>query len=105
MIIFRPHRLGMTISEAMEQAKEFKDAEEMKEYIVKLWHKDWNGTKDLFTADDIVINEKSAVQDDRIGWKDSMYVCIKRMGDEDYIKKYGTPQCIGMCATEYRSKC
>lgn len=50
----------------------------------------------------IVINDESTVNDGRIGWEDSKYVCVKRMGDEDYIQKYGTPQCIGMCATKYR---
>ena len=30
-----------------------------------------------------------------------MYVCIKRFGNEDYVEKYGAPQCIGMCATDY----
>ena len=100
MIIFRPHR--KLLDEAMAEAKEFNTVEEMKEHIVKLWHEGWGGYKELFTVDDIVINEESAVNDERIGWEDSMYVCVKRMGDEDYMKKYGTPQCIGMCATKYR---
>lgn len=102
MIIFRPHRMGMDIGEAMAEAKEFDNVEEMKEYIVKLWHEDWSGPKELFTADDIVIDESFVVNDDRIGWKNSMTVCVKRMGDEDYMKKYGAPQAIGVCATKYR---
>jgi len=101
MIIFRPHRMGMDIGEAMEKAKEFNTVDEMKEYIVELWQ-GGSGSPTLFTIDDIVINKESAVNDTRIGWEDSMYVCVKRMGDEDYIEKYGTPQCIGMCATKYR---
>lgn len=100
MIIFRPHRGGL--AESMAEAKEFNTVEEMKEHIVKLWHEGWGGPKDLFTADDIVIDESSVVNDNRIGWEDAMYVCVKKMGDEDYMKKYGTPQCIGMCATKYR---
>ena len=102
MVIFRPHRLGMDIGEAMAQSKEFNNVEEMKEYIVKLWHEGYGGPKELFTVDDIVIDKASAVNDKRIGWEDSMYVCVKRMGDEEYIKKHGTPQCIGMCATKYK---
>ena len=102
MIIFRPHRMGIDIGEAMAEAKEFNTVEEMKEHIVKRWHEGWGGPEELFTADDIVINEESAVNDDRIGWEDSMYVCVKRMGDEDYMKKHGIPQCIGMCATKYK---
>ncbi len=103
MIIFRPHRMGMDIGEAMADAKEFDSVEEMKKYIVKI-HEGLSGSKELFTTDDIVIDENSAVNDDRIGWEDSMYVCVKRMGDEDYMKKYGTPQCIGMCATKYKAQ-
>lgn len=100
MIIFRPNR-GM-LDEAMAEAKKFDTVEEMKEHIVKLWHEGWDGPEELFTVDDIVINEKSAVKDDRIGWEDSMYVCVKRMDKTDYMKKYGIPQCIGMCATKYK---
>ncbi len=100
MIIFRPQR--RTLDEAMKEAKEFDTVEEMKEHIVKIWHKDWAGSKKLFTVDDIVIIEECTVKDDRIGWEDSMYVCVKRMGNEDYVCKYGAPQCIGMCATKYR---
>lgn len=96
MIIFRPHR--GSLDEAMAEAKEFNTVEEMKEHIVKIWHDGWGGSRELFTVDDIVINERSAVNDDRIGWEDSMYVCVKRMGN----KEYGVPQCIGMCATKYR---
>mgnify|MGYP004628411307 FL=1 len=100
MIIFRPNR--RMLDEAMAEAKEFNTVEEMKEQIVKVWHEGWDGSEELFTVDDIVIDEKSAVKDDRIGWEDSMYVCVKRMGKTDYMKKYRIPQCIGMCATKYK---
>ena len=100
MIIFRPHR--GSLAEAMAEAKEFASVEEMKEYIVKVWHDYWAGSKILFSVEDIVINDDSEVNDERIGWEDSKYVCVKRMGNEDYVKKYGKPQCIGMCATKYR---
>lgn len=96
MIIFRPHR--RMLYEAMAEAKEFNNVEEMKEYIVKFWNEGRAGTKELFTIDDIVINEASAINDDRIGWEDSMYVCVKRMGETEYE----IPQCIGMCATKYK---
>lgn len=100
MIIFRPHRA--TLAEAMAEAKEFNSVEEMKAHIVEEWHRGWMGEKELFTAEDIVINEDSVVNDERNGWEDTKYVCVKRIGAEDYIEKYGCPQCIGMCATKYR---
>lgn len=92
MIIFRPHR--RTLDEAMAEAKEFETEEEMKKYISK----DWDG---LIDVEDIVIDSRS-VNDDRIGWEDSRYVCTKRFGNQDNMKLYGVPQCIGMCATIYK---
>jgi len=80
MIIFRPHR--ETLAEAMGEAKEFESVAAMKNYIVQLFTTRWG--RRLFEAEDIVI-EGDAVRDDRNGWKDTRYVCIKRMGDDDYI--------------------
>jgi len=96
MIIYRPHR-GQLV-DAMSEAKEFNSFEDMKQYI----YNEWNIFKqELFTIDDIVIDESHKMNDERNGWKDTMHVCIKRCGEEDYIKLYGCPQCIGMCATDY----
>lgn len=95
MIIYRPHR-GM-LDEAMKETREFNTEDEMKRFIVSDWNADQNG---LFGYDDIVIDDKE-INDDRIGWKDTRYVCVNRMGDKNYIKMYGVPQCIGMCATKY----
>ena len=30
----------------------------------------------------------------RIGWKNVRHVCVKRFGDEDFMKEYGCPQCL-----------
>lgn len=96
MIIYRPHR--GTLAEAMLEAKEFDSIEAMKEYIVQ------ENTKLLgkisFVAEDIVIDEES-ISDDRNGWNDTRRVCVRRMGDEDFMEKCGSPQCIGFCATDY----
>ena len=92
MIIYRPHR--GSLREAMLEAREFENEELMKEHIVK----HWNG---LIYMEDIVIDDIT-IDDDRNGWKDTRYVCTRRMGNEDYIKLYGKPQCIGHCATYYR---
>lgn len=94
MIIYRPHR-GSLI-DSMQDAKEFNNEQEMKEYILKEWD-------NLFSIEDIVISNEST-NDERIGWKDSRYVCIKRLrlGKVNYIERYGCPQCIGMCATDYK---
>ena len=96
MVIYRPHR--GSLSEAIAEAREFGSFDEMKQYIVND-EKQCFG-KPGFEISDIVICEVKRC-DDRIGWKDERYVCIKRYFGEDYMEKYGTPQCIGMCATDY----
>lgn len=105
MIIYRPHRGGL--AEAMAEAKEFETEGEMKRHIYechKEYFLDLGYPNAPFEIEDIVIDKENPHEDDRIGWHDTMYVCIKRYGNEDYIKKYGTPQCIGMCATDYGRK-
>lgn len=91
MIIYRPQR--GTLEEAMKEAKEFETEDEMKDHIVKVWD-------GLVKKEDIVIT-RIPFEDVRIGWKDCRFVCINKLGDEDYIKEYGCPQCIGYCATDY----
>lgn len=102
MIIYRPHRGG--VAEAMEEANEFETEEEMKQHIFE-YHKsyflDLGYLNAPFEVDDIVIDRENPREDKRIGRHDTMYVCVKRYGNEDYMKKYGCPQCIGMCATDY----
>lgn len=105
MIIYRPHRGAL--AEAMAEAKEFETEEEMKRYIYadhKAYFAELGRLNAPFEIDDIVIDKEDAHEDERIGWHDTMYVCVKRYGDKDYIKLYGTPQCIGMCATDYERK-
>lgn len=97
MVIYRPHK-GY-LDESMKEAREFDTFEEMINFIVEDWNKIW-GVK-WFTAEDVVIDEH-IINDERIGWEDTRYVCVKRMGDEDYMKLYGGPQSIGMCATIYK---
>lgn len=98
MIIFRPHR--GTLADALAEVKEFNSVEAMKEYILKDWT-DWFakfGREDKpFQLEDIIIDEQS-IDDERCGWHDCRYVCLKRLGKEIY----NVPQCVGMCATDYK---
>lgn len=97
MVIYRP--TGSTLKEAMEYSKEFNDFEEMKEYIFDFWftlYQSLGFSEPPFEISDIVIKEE-AVEDKRNGWKDTRYVCVKRMGNDIY----SIPQCIGYCATDY----
>ena len=77
----------------MAEKKEFESEYAMKKYIVEQWY-------NMFSIEDIVLSEE-IMNDERIGWEDTRYVCTKRLGNEDYIEKYGVPQCIGMCATKF----
>ncbi len=97
MVIYRPHKGGL--KEALAEAREFDSFEEMKTYIASDYKKMYTelGFKNPpFYVDDIVIKDESK-DDNRCGWHDTRYVCVKRMGNEIY----DCPQCIGMCATDY----
>ena len=100
MIIYRPHRGGL--AESLSKAKEFETEEEMKQHIIEHYKNLLPGLVP-FEIDDIVIGGED-VDDDRCGWHDTRCVCIKRLVDEDYMDKYGCPQCIGMCATDYEKQ-
>ena len=102
MITYRPHR--GELAEAMAEAKEFEAEEQMKQHIYehhKAYFFDLGYKNSPFEVDDIVIDRENPREDNRIGWHNTMYVCVNRFGNEDYIEKYGCPQCIGMCATDY----
>ena len=96
MIIFRPHR--GSLAEAMSEAKEFDSEADLKQYVVEYWCR---GMPDYISLEDVVIYGEP-INDDRIGWKDTRYVCCKRFGNQDNMKLYGVPQCVGMCATQYK---
>ena len=103
MIKYRPHRA--TLQDAMKEAREFENYDELKRFVVDEWTRksDWIGeppylycTEPPFAESDIVIGDVLG-DDDRIGWKNVRHVCTKRYGSKDYMKLYGCPQCIGMC--------
>lgn len=87
MIIFRSHK--GSLEESMKTVIEFENLTKLKEYLVEKWF-------NYFDIEDIVIAD-DATNDSRIGWVDTRNVCIKRFNNEIYR----TPQCIGMCATQY----
>lgn len=90
MIKYRPHRAYL--DESMELAKEFDSLDQMYDYIVKEWNALENNLFDKF---DLSVSKES-YKDDRIDWKETRYVCTRRMGKD----LYDTPQCIGMCSIE-----
>lgn len=90
MLIYRPHR--GSLAEAMAEAKTFNSFDEIKEYVANKWSSVWGYS--ILNQNDIVLDEEFH-NDDRIGWKNVRYLCTKKLGDEDYIKEYGRPQCIG----------
>lgn len=86
MIKYRPQRGGL--DEAMSEMKVFENIADLLDYIVE----DWQG---YIKIEDICFS-KSYGLDGRINWKSWRYVCVSRIGDENYISKYNTPQAIGM---------
>lgn len=94
-IKYRPHR--GSLEESMRGWMEFKSIESMKRFIAGTYKNEyWMMPEPPFTIDDIVIGEVIG-DDDRIGWKNVRHIGIKRWGNEDYIAKYGCPQCIAWC--------
>lgn len=94
MIIYRPHRGGL--AESMREKEVFDSESDMKAAIVHRWHGIFDCN--MFDESDIVVNwNEPGVFDERTGWEDTRYVCVKRMGSE----VYAVPQCIGMCATKF----
>ena len=102
MVIFRHHK--GSLADSMATAVEFNNFDELKAYIVeyyKNFYKELGYKKEPIGLEDIVIEEDGKHDDKRTGWHDTMYVCVKRLWNEDYMKEYNCPQCIGMCATDY----
>lgn len=87
MVIFRPHR--GTLTDAMAEKQEFNNMYDMFNYLRNQYGKD------------IKITLTDPVNDERIGWKDSMYVNINNWKDSMYVNANNVY--IGMCATDYTS--
>ena len=90
MIKYRPH--SGSLEESMANAKEFRSLSDMYDYIVSTWN---NSNTQLFSKEDLCVGEDFGT-DRRIGWKETRYVCVKRMGS----KIYEHAQCIGVCSIE-----
>lgn len=89
MVKYRPHR--GSLSDAMKEEKQFESIEEMFKYI----QEDWNNELEVFTISDLSLSEDKG-KDERINWRETRHICVRRMGEE----VYNTPQCIGMCSIE-----
>lgn len=89
-ILYRDHR--GSLAEAMERIREFRSVDEMKSRIVadcNELHREVGFSSDAFSAEGISVGDNIGA-DDRIGWTNTHYVCVRRLGDE-------VPQVIGFC--------
>jgi hypothetical protein len=84
-----PHVFGESIYDALDEIKEFETIEEMKEYLCNLPNR-----LIKIKPNDIVIDNKISHEDERLGWEDKRYVCLKQ--DDKKIV-------IGYCATKYKN--
>lgn len=91
MIKYRPHR--GTLADAMLEEREFESLDEMYEYIANVWNSCC--LVELFTKDDLIVSDDFG-KDDRIDWKETRYVCTRRMGHT----VCDAPRCVGMCSIE-----
>lgn len=100
-IIYRPHR--GSLSEAMKDAVEFDTFKDLQKYIVK------EMSSFIKLRECEIVPGEHPVNDNRIGWKDSDYLCVDgydKVRDKEGYElcfggKYEYPQCIGMFATDY----
>lgn len=97
-ILYRDHR--GTLDEAMKTMREYRTVDELKAGLSAAYnklHHDLGYRGDAFSAEDVSISDDLG-PDDRIGWPNTHYVCIRRMGDDDFVARFGSPQAIGFCA-------
>ena len=87
-ILYRPQRGGL--SESMAEVRQFDSIDDMKKVMVENSIAVWGVP--MYGIDDIVIGDNIGA-DDRIGWENTHYVCVKRYGETIY----DTPQCVGYC--------
>lgn len=96
-ILYRDHR--GSLMEAMETIREYRTVDEMKARIAENYNKRYRKvgfSGEAFSAEDISISDNLGA-DDRIGWMNTHYVCVRRPGDKDFVAELGTPQAIGFC--------
>lgn len=86
MIAYRPHR--GSLADAMKEARTFLNECQMKRYVANNWNLAIG--RKVLDPEDIIIDSEST-DDDRVGWKNVHMVCAARIGNEDYMKKYGNP--------------
>lgn len=98
MIVYRPHR--GSLEDAMKEVKTFDNWYQMTHYIANNWNLAVG--RKVINPDDIVMDDKS-VNDDRVGWKDVHMVLATRIGNDNFMEKYGNPQCIGYCTYDVSS--
>ena len=97
-ILYRDHR--GTLDEAMKTMREYRTVDELKAGLAAAYnklHHELGYRGDAFAAEDVSISDDLG-PDDRIGWPNTHYVCIRRMGDDDFVARFGSPQAIGFCA-------
>lgn len=98
MIVYRPHR--GSLEDAMKEVKTFNNWYQMTHYIANNWNLAVG--KKVIDPDDIVMDDK-LVNDDRVGWKDVHMVLATRIGNDNFMEKYGNSQCIGYCTYDASS--
>lgn len=97
-ILYRDHR--GSIAEAMETIREYRTVDEMKAGIAETYNRlrrEAGFSGDALSAEDISVGDDLGA-DDRIGWANTHYVCIRRLGDDDFVARIGVSQAIGFCS-------
>lgn len=97
-ILYRDHR--GTLAEGMATIREYRTVDEMKAGIAETYNslrREAGFSGDAFSAEDISVGDDLGA-DDRIGWTNTHYVCVRRLGDDDFMTRICAPQVIGFCS-------
>lgn len=97
-ILYRDHR--SSLAEAMATVREYCTVDEMKAGIAETYNRlrrEAGFSGDAFSAEDISVGDDLG-EDNRIGWANTHYVCIRWLGDDDFVARIGVPQAIGFCS-------
>ena len=87
--LYRPHRGGL--GDSMEKCILCRSEDAVKDEVIS----EFAPFGVTLTRDDVIIDDRK-MDDRRIGWRETQYVCVKHMGEE----QFDVPQCVGMCCSE-----
>lgn len=89
LYVYRSHR--GSLDESMETCVICESVDKLKDVVIE----EYRPYGVTLTRDDIIISDETH-NDERIGWKETRYVCVTHLEGDNF----DTPQCVGMCCDQ-----